>query len=97
MRRSFLFLNLDKNKKICFNKYKNNLNVNQIIGKGRKKMTKKNTVVKRDMKFSQEELQKLGWVDTYRTYGYSKIFRKEKQELFWDTETEIVGFMYTTS
>jgi len=54
---------------------------------------KKNTVV-RDMKISQKELEKLGWIDTKKTYGSSKIFRKGRIEFFWDPKTEIVGFMY---
>jgi len=59
---------------------------------------KKNTAVKRDMEISEKELEELGWEkNTKRTWGTSKIFKKGKQELLWDPETEIVGLMYEIS
>jgi len=55
---------------------------------------KKNMVVERDMKFSQKELEKLGWKDTGQTFADSKIFETKEQALFWNSKTNIVGFMY---
>lgn len=53
-------------------------------------------VVKNGSKVTQDDLEKNGWKNTNQNFGFSQIWKKEKEKMLYDYKTGKVSLIFSS-